>query len=240
MICLTFDTDYMSEERMAEFLATFDIPGAATFFCVERHEILEETAHEVGPHPFLYSEADREQELARARAEFPQAAGCRTHACLYSHMISLSLGRLGFRYASTQVASGQPLPIREPWGVWQLPIYYMDNADFSARRWWGDAAGNPFSDTLIEAALTGEGLYVFAFHPVHLLLNTPTPEHYLARRDAFVAGERAESLRFEGLGAAVFFERLRDALLEQRSESVALGEALDAHLAVLGYAQSRS
>ena len=128
---------------------------------------------------------------------------------MYSHLIAVTLTELDFRYASTQPAAGPaPRPFREPWGVWQVPIFYMDNADFSGARWWRGEAATPFDEQLLEASAADDGVYVYAFHPVHILLNTPTSDYYLDRREAFVAGVDLESLRYDGYGTADFFERV--------------------------------
>jgi hypothetical protein len=240
LICLSFDTDYLDDERMHEFIAQIELPGRATFFCTQRYDELDATSHEVGPHPFLEGGQSPHDELLTARRAFPDATGCRTHSCTYSHMIAVALSKLGFRYASTQgVGAGEPRPFQEAWGVWQLPIFYMDNADFSASRWWTEPRAEPFSDGVLEHALSGEGIFVFAFHPVHMMLNTPSAEYYLERRRAFVEGEPLEALRFDGRGTADFFSRL----CELDAEFVALEDALERHVqdegTLLGPHQSR-
>ena len=231
MIGLSFDTDHMSEARMREFFALVDVPAGATFFCVETYECMAGRPHEIGPHPFLVSHADLASQLAETRAKFPSARGFRSHSCLYSHAIALGLGQLGFDYASTQIASSsRPQAVREAWGLWQLPIHYMDNADFSAQRWWSESSQPPFSDRAIDTALADDGLYVFGFHPIHVLLNTPSADHYLARRDAFVAGATLDALRFEGFGTADFLDRLLVAVASSGQQTVALADALDAYV----------
>ena len=65
---------------MEDFLALAELPAAATFFCTERYASLEETGHELCPHPFL--DRDRRARLRAARDAFPEAAGvARTRAC---------------------------------------------------------------------------------------------------------------------------------------------------------------
>jgi hypothetical protein len=83
----------------------------------------------------------------------------------------------------------------------------MDNADFSRLRWWRGRADPPFSEEAFEIAAGGQGVYVFAFHPIHILMNTPDPQYYLDRREAFLQGEDLGSLRFDGYGTADFFKQ---------------------------------
>jgi hypothetical protein len=171
MICLSFDTDHVDEARMREFLATVPVPGAGTFFCTHRYEALG-APHELCPHPYLPDGADWDAELTSMRAAFPEARGWRAHSCVYSHMLAQRIAADGYAYASAYDQLGRVglEPNREAWGVWHLPIYYMDNLDFSHGRFWPEGTHRPFDGDLITAALAHEGIHVFDFHPVHLLL----------------------------------------------------------------------
>lgn len=233
MICLSFDTDHMSERRMAEFCERIGIPGAGTFFCTQPYDCLERAGHELAPHPYLDGKGGHEEELLAKRAEFPQATGWRAHSCVFSHIIAEWLGRNGYRYISTHDQFGDAglLPVRHPWGIWHMPIYYMDNMDFSRKRFWGEAAGEPFSPHLIERATKGEALFVFDFHPIHLLLNTPGPDHYFAVRDRFKRGDSLESLRYGGYGTESFFRDLCENMTARGLESWRMSAALDHSIA---------
>jgi hypothetical protein len=102
----------------------------------------------------------------------------------------------------------------------------MDNLDFSRRRFCPESEERPFDRSLIETAFRPGGVYVFDFHPIHLLLNTPDPEWYMARRDAFLAGERIAQLRFDGYGARSFFDDLVHAMHALSCDSLPIIEAL--------------
>lgn len=232
MLCLTFDSDHMDEARMAEFLGTVEVPGTGTFFCTQPYACLEGAHHEVGPHPTLESGGDWRAELERMRALFPKARGWRSHSCVFSHLLAEWLAGNGYRYASTNDQFGHKgiQPVRHPWGVWHFPIFYMDNMDFSSPCFWGEEADGPFSERMIETALGDDGIYVFDFHPVHLLLNTPDRNHYFAARDRFKAGEALEGLAYPGSGTRSFYDRLCRAMQRQGRESLSLDQALEAHL----------
>jgi hypothetical protein len=210
MICLSFDSDHMSESRMSEFLSTHEIAGTATFFCTQPYECLRDAGHELAPHPLLVAGTDWENELARKRREFPAARGWRSHSCVFSHLIAEWLGKNGYDYVSTHDQFGVAglEPTRHSWGIWHLPIYYMDTLDISA----------------------APALHVFDFHPIHIMLNSPDPDFYFATRDRFRAGEPAETLRHKGYGVANYFADLRAALLAAGSASIAMGDALGAFL----------
>jgi hypothetical protein len=210
MIALSFDTDHMNEARMAEFLADVPLPGGGTFFCTQPYRCLERDEFELAPHPFLGGGRDWLRELKAKRAEFPTALGWRSHSCVFSHTLAEWLCLNGYVYASTHDALGIKgvRPVRQMWGIWQVPIYYMDNLDFSRKRFWPERVEEPFSHSLIDNALNDDGLYVFDFHPIHLLLNSPDAGWYSAVRSHFLRGESTAVLRYAGLGARSFYDKL--------------------------------
>jgi hypothetical protein len=226
VICLSFDTDHLDEVRMQEFLATVRIPGDATFFCTHRYDCLA-TPHELCPHPFLERAHDWEAELLAKRTELPDAVGWRSHSCIYGHLIAVRVAASRYLYASTQY---QPVaathPFREPWGLWQMPIYYMDNMDFSHSRFWPEVQHVAFAPEIIDVALADDGIYVFDFHPVHLMLNSTSADAYLARREAFLAGQRVDALRCDGRGAGTFYDELCAKMEKAGASSTRMRDAL--------------
>ncbi|PCI42148.1 MAG: hypothetical protein COB46_01140 [Rhodospirillaceae bacterium] len=101
--------------------------------------------------------------------------------------------------------------------------------DFSSGCFWQDQGDGPFSEAMIERALDDDGIYVFDFHPIHLLLNTPNRDYYFSVRDRFKAGEDIRKLAFDGTGTLDFFIRLQEAMRRSGQKSFSLGQALDAH-----------
>lgn len=228
MICLSFDTDRMDEGRMREFLASVELPGRVTLFCTQVYDCLVETEHELGPHPYLPAAADWESELQRTRRQFPDAVGWRSHSCVFSHMLAEQVAALGYRYVSIRddLGARDPAPIRHAYGVWDMPIYYMDSLDFSASRFWADVTAEPFDREIIDTAVEGDGLYVFDFHPIHLVLNSPDAGEYFTRRERLQSGEPLSAIRYEGRGTLTFYNELIEAMAAREVTSVALGDAL--------------
>ena len=237
MICLTFDTDHLNEQRLTEFLQTHDVPGTATFFCTSPFACLDGSDHEISPHPFLPEGADWGPELAAKRQMFPDAVGWRSHSCVFSHLIARWLGENRYLYVSVDERFGQAgiKPNRHPMGtIWQIPIYYMDTFDISRQRFWSGPGVRPFDKALVTSALGDDGFYVFDFHPVHVLLNTPDPEFYFSVRDRFRAGEPIKALRYQGYGAGVFFQEATERMHAAGVRSIAIKEALAKYLAACG------
>jgi hypothetical protein len=228
MISLTFDTDHMSEARMEEFLAEVAPRGGLTFFCTQYYGCLNEDRMEVAPHPFLGGGRNWLEELRAKRAEFRAALGWRAHSCVFSHTLAEWLCWNGYVYVSTHDSFGckAPQPSRHMWGLWHAPIYYMDNMDFSRHRFWPERKERPFSREIIDTAMKGDGFYVFDFHPIHLLLNTPDPDWYMKARSHFLAGEKVADLRHDGYGARSFFDDLITAMRENNLASVTVMDGL--------------
>lgn len=233
MICLSFDTDHMNEARMMEFLELCAWPGRGTFFCTQAYAALAAREHELCPHPYLGTDSNWDTELASMRRTFPLARGWRSHSCVFSHTLAEQVAAMGYAYASTQDDLGNCglHPHRHAWGLWQMPIYYMDNLDFSHARFWPESAHVPFSTSLIDAALEGDALYIFDFHPIHLMLNSHSAASYFERRDAFKRGDDLRALRCDEPGVHDFFRQLTERMALADVRSVSIGDALNAWIA---------
>src|SRR5207249_4334714 len=156
--------------------------------------------HEVAPHPCIDRLSEWDDDLKTIVKQFPEKPlGLRTHSCVFSHMIGIGMHDQGYFYISQAQALYQQglLPSRHPWGIWELPIYYMDNMDFWMSKNWDDLAHQPFNPEIIERAVGNEALYVFDFHPLHIALNTGKPDHYVAVKDRILnEGVSPFDLRF--------------------------------------------
>jgi hypothetical protein len=229
VICLTFDTDHVDEPTMARFLSAYPLPGPGTFFCTQPYEALARTGHEIAPHPTLDAGGDWRSALDASRRQFPDAVSWRSHSCAFSHRIAEWLWRNGYRYVSVfdELGIAGLQPNRLPWGVWHLPIYYMDSLDLGRSQFQPAGDNRVFDELLIERATSAGGLYVFDFHPIHLLLNTPNLEFYIAARAELRAGAQIEALRHPGRGAASFFGALCDRMRACGLASTRMCEVVD-------------
>lgn len=234
MICLTFDTDHMSEEGMGEFLRRFPLPGKGTFFCHTAFAALAASGHEVAPHPYIGNLSAWQEDFRRLTSALPgKAAGLRPHSCVYSHMLGVELAQMGYRYISqaTQLYSADLRPYRHPWGIWELPIYYMDNMDYWMPRNWPKLDHEPFSRKVIDTALADpDALFVFDLHPLHIALNTRTPEDYTAVKSRILdQRESPFALSAAGRGSRAFFEELCEAMRLSDVQSLSCAEVLEAY-----------
>jgi hypothetical protein len=230
MICLTFDTDWMRDRDLERFLAEFPIPGRATFFLHDRLPSLFATGHELCPHPFIENLGNWQEPLESLARDLPRPCkGVRPHSCVFSHMIGVGLHKLGYRYVSQATSLYLPgiAPARHPWGIWEMPIYYMDNMDFCTPKNWPGIGHEVFDPRVIRTALEREGLYVFDFHPLHIALNTGSHAHYEAVKDRIVSGGSSPfDLARAGRGTREFFLELCSAMRNSGRHSYSCWDAL--------------
>ena len=210
---------------MSRFLELYTIPGRATFFMHQPYAILHGTSHELEPHPFpVQPDAWTESIKSLVERLDIKPFGVRTHSCITSHMLEWALHGLGVRYTSntTRIFELGIRPSRSPWGLWELPIYYMDNLDLSMATFWSTLEHQTFGRDALEKAAQTEGLYVFDFHPLHILLNTPNLEYYLERSPLLKAGASPFDHRYKGQGVGTYFEELIQLMQATDNKSVAL------------------
>ena len=216
---------------MKEWLPTVSIPGQATMFCTEYYPALEDTDFEIGPHPLLLPNTDWSAEISKMREMFPAAKSWRSHSLVFSQVLAIELPQMGYERVSTSEDYFNPNPnvSFNPWGIYQFPVYYMDNADFDRQRRFETFNPSIFDKKLIKTAIEGEGTYVFDFHPIHIMLNTPNFEFYSKARDDFKAGMPIERLKYDGYGVGSYFADLCKAMKSANKTSMTF-EAAQARL----------
>ena len=229
MICLTFDTDYASSDDLRRLLAEHPIPGKATFFLHAPAAGVEWGDHEVEPHPVFRDSEPWEETIAAWEACLSGPyLGLRPHSCATSHILGCIMKRRGYIYSSVTAPLYQAglRPYRQPWGVYELPIYFMDNMDYCMRQNWPEAHHRPRDQRLIRRAVEDRGLYVFDFHPIHILMNTQSQASYEQARSRVVEqGATWSEIRNPGEGVATFFTALCDAMRSAGVQSVTCLEA---------------
>jgi len=222
----------MENRDVEKFLERFPIPGNATFFLHKAIPALYSTRHELCPHPFIDNLLSWLPEMEAFSRNLPVAPrGVRPHSCVFSHMIAVQLQQSGYKYVSQGMNLFQTelFPTRHPWGIWEMPIYYMDNMDFCMTQNWPGLEHTVFDDRVIDAALTGRGLFVFDFHPLHIALNTRTHADYSRVRESIVSGGVSPfDLTFPGHGTRDFFVKLCSAMKNHGQRSQTCWDALQA------------
>jgi len=196
---------------MSRFLSEHlsKMPGRSTIFAHDDLPELQTTDHEICPHPFISDLSKWDEDLNRLEGYLTRKPlGTRPHSCVFSHMVGIGLKERGYTYVSQaqNLYSTNLKPFRHPWGIWELPIYYMDNMDFWMNKNWPGAMHNPFGQEIIERAIEGPGMFVFDIHPLHVALNTRSHEDYAEVKELIVTqGQSPFEHVFPGKGARDFF-----------------------------------
>lgn len=225
MIVITFDTDWIDEQILESLNLIEKVPGSMTFFCTGYYKCLDDYENvEIALHPRLDWQHDWIEETNNLKKQFSSnIIGIRPHSCSYSQYYGVQLAKMGFKYISqaTFLYKKGLEPFKHPWGLWEFPIYYMDNMDFSHQLNWTDSH-NAFNNEIIMKAITDESsLFVFDFHPIHLYLNSPNIEFY----DRYKHLKNA--IKFDGIGSLTFFNALCDAMKKNNIKAKSLKSIFD-------------
>ncbi|OLD41883.1 MAG: hypothetical protein AUI21_01050 [Nitrospirae bacterium 13_1_40CM_2_62_10] len=225
MIALTFDTDWMHPDDLQRFFDEYPFPGTGTIFLHQPYRFLESTPHERCPHPLPVGPEDWKASIRRLLDELGlEPSGIRTHSAIHSHRLEMALYELGCKYTSntSRLFERNVQPVRLAWGLWELPIYYMDNLDLTMEEYWREAGHKPLVPEVVAQALQDDALYVFDFHPVHITLNTPSLQYYLAHHAELKSGVSPFRLQHRGRGVGSLFKELCAAMGAAGLASVAL------------------
>ena len=238
MICITFDTDHMRPRDMATFTAMLGelMPGRGTIFMHEVFEELFDLEHELAPHPLIEDLRNWDADLVRLQRRIPRPVnGVRPHSCVFSHLIGTGLEARGYTSISQTHCMHKDgiVPLRHPWGIWELPIYYMDSMDFWMCKNWPALGHEPFAKSIIDLAVGGDSLYVFDFHPLHIALNSASHESYQAAKPKILGADPVSPFTLAGTtrGTRDFFVELCSAMKSHGIESRTMTDALASFIA---------
>jgi len=232
MIALTFDTDHLRPDELAHFLAEYPLPGKGTFFLWQPFPDVHCGNHETGIHPFLDDQTSWNEALDKAFDSF----GCcdavvRPHSCVYSHMLGIELGKRGVRAISqsTPLYQTNLQAFRHPWGIWELPIYYMDSMDVTYSNNWKGISHSSLNPDIFQRALDDPNhLYVFDFHPIHIALNTPSFEAYQSvKQKLMTRNGSAFDMALPGYGIREYYLQFMDAMQHNGIKSLSCSEVVD-------------
>ncbi len=228
MICLTFDTDWAPQSVVEQVLESVLARNlSATVFATTPLDLPDDPRLEVALHPNLMADStqgkDEKDILDNLQAWFPNALGLRTHRLYWRQGLAEELARRGLVYDASLFFpfKSHLAPVRGD-GLVRFPGWWSDNLHMSH--------GFPF--TKVEITNFQEpGLKIFAFHPMHILWNSTSPQGYREKLLRFqpLAEQKREALlacRDPGPGMGTFFETLLDYLANQRIPTYRLRDLL--------------
>jgi hypothetical protein len=145
-------------------------------------------------------------------------------------MLSLFWAGQGFIYESNTVRlfDSSIQASRSAWGLWDVPIFYMENMDIALENNWPRKNHKALDLSLILSKVSDEHLQVFDFHPLHIALNTRSFEDYQRKKLRILGGENPWKCSSGGWGVRSLFEELVPKLEQQTSMA-----SMDEYLASL-------
>lgn len=207
MIYLSFDTDHLGVEDLSQFLNLYPNLPRSTFFLHERTKGWNDLIHEVNPHPTILTNTSLNSTAQIGKTL--SSSGVRAHSCVSSHMLDIEYAKSGFLYTSQETHwKTASIPYRKAWGIWEIPISYMDNQDMWWGKNWNDTYNSTFDCRFLEKAVKSRHAYVFDFHPLHILLNSNSPEDYYLKRDKLKGGSVHPLASDITYGVRNYFEQL--------------------------------
>jgi hypothetical protein len=139
----------------------------------------------------------------------PGARGARGHSLAFSERLRAPWKSYQIVYDSSFLMYLQnhivPFPIAR--GVLELPIYFMDM--FALEFEEGDLGRFPDYEEMCRP-----GLKVFDFHPVHLVLNTPSPEYYVEKKQWYHDFHQLRRHQYRGYGVRSYFDEIQRRILD--------------------------
>jgi hypothetical protein len=214
----------MKPDWMEQFESTYRFPNDPTYFIHSASEEWRPRRGKASPHPTVNHLKDPPAE------SFWLSDGVRAHSCVSSHMLSLFWAGQGFIYESNTVRlfDSSIQASRSAWGLWDVPIFYMENMDIALENNWPRKNHKALDLSLILSKVSDEHLQVFDFHPLHIALNTRSFEDYQRKKLRILGGENPWKCSSGGWGVRSLFEELVPKLEQQTSMA-----SMDEYLASL-------
>ena len=228
----TSDLDWAPEEAIAETLALFDrydVP-LTPFVTHDSAAITLRFASpdqrsRVGVHPNFSPQSthgvNELEVLDSVCALWPDAKGFRSHGFVDNSNLTLALRDRGFQWDSNLALFLQErlVPLEHISGLVRFPVFWEDSVHIHKR------LGFDFDE--IARLVVTPGLKVINVHPIHVALNTFSPDHYAESRALAL-----EDARFDGVGIRTLLTDLLNFIRERSFRTAYLHDLFLEHDAV--------
>jgi len=206
MVAITIDIDWADDEVLEKCVSILDEYNInATFFCTHKHKVHIRNNHELAIHPNYNCNESYEETIGKLMKLYPQAKGVRSHGLHIDYKMYPIYEKYGLRYESNYLMYNQEniKPFKMPNNILQIPIFFIDDIHIVMSK------NNP-SFKLEQFNLKDKGLKVFAFHPVHIFLNTSDLKTYREAKRYYHEPEKLKGFYNKGDGTYSLFIRLLD------------------------------
>jgi hypothetical protein len=210
-VVFTMDTDWSPPEVVDyAFSELIDSRLAWTVFCTDFYSSVQaRNRTEMALH-YNVEGVGFEASFRAIAKKVPGAQGARGHSLAFSERLRPVYRDLGIVYDSSYLMVGLDSihPFQIARNVWELPLYFMDT--FFLEFYEGN-----FSCSPSRQQLGSPGLKILDFHPVHLVLNTPSIEYYNANKSNYHSLRALLSRRYKGRGVCSMFGEIQNWALSE-------------------------
>ena len=206
MNAITIDIDWAPDPVIEDTLSLLDERDIVATVFSTHDDGVQLSNHERAIHPNLTDSESNDETLDTLLSLYPEAVGVRSHGLHTTTELKLG-GPTEICYESNYMMFGVEgiHPFWHLGDVVQFPIYFMDDV------WLRH--GKPSMDFASE--LVRDTLTVFAFHPIHIYLNTPRIEYYEQRKDIYNEPDALREERSDGFGVRDLFTSLLDTIVAE-------------------------
>ena len=227
-VYISLDQDWVDDVAMAFVLSMLSERGCkATLFVTHSSPLTSDLANNplieraIHPNfnPLLSGKAQERGDtseliLDELKTIVPEAVSLRSHCLVAGTPIMRASWARGLR-----IDANPYLPFRQvgdirPWRFWTgtlaVPFVWSDYIDFVMGK-------DPDPMDLLDMKNVTK---VVAFHPIHIFLNTLDNDHYVsAKNSELEIEEKRKTLRGDGVGVEVIFERFLDTVVDRGSRT---------------------
>jgi hypothetical protein len=224
MIGITADLDYCPQQVLDFFSdIVHDYGYKVTFFMT--HKLSVRSEHELALHPFFTDFKRIESVLDHLRDMFPKSIGIRTHRLRTADDWFLLYEKKGIQYDSSFLLTNRTILPYYLYGVrsgglLEIPIYFSDDLHL----WFPRRFPPVTTRRMLNVADRNRQSYVFAWHPIHVFLNTSTLAHYCKAKQFTREIDKLERYRNSGKGVRTLFVSFLESLRQKDANPLTLSQ----------------
>jgi hypothetical protein len=226
-VSLSFDVDWVADEVLADSVQILQDAGVkATFFATHKTDVLAKLPRdkfEIGIHPNFNPHLNGTGKgtfhdvFKEAMTMYPDVVGFRSHGVVSSGPIMYHAPEYGLLYESNMYFPWAVPSYRDYDHLVRIPMYWSDYREL--------LVGTPYDANTL--ALPTEIPAIMAFHPMHVFINSETPERCRITRHMNTAEQRAARHEGSPLGVRDFLYALLERIRTEGIETVTMREVAE-------------
>jgi hypothetical protein len=208
---ITFDTDWANDDVLLDTMELVEnYRCGATWFITHETKAVEKLRNnrqfELGIHPNFNCLLEHKKDFGRNAADVlqrlhsivPEATTVRSHSMMQSSRLLNMFRENGFTHDANHFIPHHAGINVKPWVLWnglyRVPYIWEDDLHHLFE------CGGITQQSPRDIVLTGQGLKVFDFHPIHVFLNTESVDRYKRTRALHQKPQELVKHRFKGYG----------------------------------------